>query len=383
MEKELSFQYNTIDSVIVKIILSIIGFIFFIVGLILVFLGLASIGTEGNLLDVLKFIIPGITIFLFISTAYLYSMISKKRKIVSAYFDLESNRFYMLTKSGESGYIPFGEISSFDMRREVVSGSESSTTYYVVFFIKKDGAWWDIVHFDTELAARKKLNLLQDIIKLDSAEDYNLLDEEKKSKAFLFSETSNGSLFKWKENVSMLYRVIGLLAVISFLFTFGIIVSITNEEGSIGRYVVAVFISIFGIAVLFGLYKSIFGYSEYELAIGLEKVSFFGVKKDKRKLLAEMFIKDIQYSQYTFNMLRNDLFNGQEIYILNSEFAEKIEKYKKGDLGIGEVIGFLKDVMQMQKNIIKLPFPGFMSLDIILFEKKLDEELRKRNPDLK
>ncbi|HNE53859.1 MAG TPA: hypothetical protein PK079_11860, partial [Leptospiraceae bacterium] len=86
MEKELSFQYNTIDSVIVKIILSIIGFIFFIVGLILVFLGLASIGTEGNLLDVLKFIIPGITIFLFISTAYLYSMISKKRKIVSAYF---------------------------------------------------------------------------------------------------------------------------------------------------------------------------------------------------------------------------------------------------------------------------------------------------------
>lgn len=383
MEKELSFDYKVMNPIIAKIIIGIVVLVFLFVGLILFLLGLVSIGTEGDLFEGLKYMIPGTTIFLFTLTGYLYSKISEKNKITSAYFDLDSKRFYLVTKGGESGYIPFGEIQSLDMRTEVVRGNKTSTAYYVVYFIKKDGAWWDIVYYRSEISARKKLNELQSILKFEDAEVFNILEKEKQSDLFTVQENSGGILFKWKENVSGLYRVVGLLAVISFLTTFGIIAAATNEPGSVGRYIVGIFTMIFGGAVLFGIYKYVFGYRDYELEINQQKVIFYGVKKEKRKSLSEMSIQEIKYTQYSFNMLRNDLFNGQEIYILNSEFADKIEKYKRGDLSIGEMITFAKDVMQMKNNVIKLPFPGFKSLDIILFEKKLDEELRKINPELK
>jgi hypothetical protein len=48
-----------------------------------------------------------------------------------------------------------------------------------------------------------------------------------------------------------------------------------------------------------------------------------------------------------------------------------------------EMFALMKEIMYMNKNVIKLPFPGFKSLDIIQFEKKLDEELRKINPDVR
>ena len=183
--------------------------------------------------------------------------------------------------------------------------------------------------------------------------------------------------------IIFLYRVLGVLAVLSFLGSFWIISSTIGEAGVIGNYLLSAFSILFGGLVLYSLFKSIFGYTNYELEISKEKIIFFGVKKDKRKIFAEVPTSEIKFTQYSFNIHRSDIFNGQEIYLLNQEFAEKLAKYKKGEFGFGEIFGLLKEIMQMKKSIIKLPFPGFKSLDIILFEKKLDEELRKVNPEVK
>ena len=282
-----------------------------------------------------------------------------------------NKRYYLETKNGESGFIPFGEIESLSMRKEVVSGNKSSTTYYVVYFIKKDGAWWDIVSYGSEITALKKLNDLQAKVKLDSSEEFNLLEKEITSKLFSFQDKSDSVLFSWGEQVSFLYRVLGVLAVLSFLGSFWIISSTIGEAGVIGNYLLSAFSILFGGLVLYSLFKSIFGYTNYELEISKEKIIFFGVKKDKRKIFAEVPTSEIKFTQYSFNIHRSDIFNGQEIYLLNQEFAEKLAKYKKGEFGFGEIFGLLKEIMQMKKSIIKLPFPG------------LDEELRKVNPEVK
>ena len=331
----------------------------------------------------MKFILPGTTIFVFVSLGFFYNKISSRTKITGAYFDTVNKRYYLETKNGESGFIPFGEIESLSMRKEVVSGNKSSTTYYVVYFIKKDGAWWDIVSYGSEITALKKLNDLQAKVKLDSSEEFNLLEKEITSKLFSFQDKSDSVLFSWGEQVSFLYRVLGVLAVLSFLGSFWIISSTIGEAGVIGNYLLSAFSILFGGLVLYSLFKSIFGYTNYELEISKEKIIFFGVKKDKRKIFAEVPTSEIKFTQYSFNIHRSDIFNGQEIYLLNQEFAEKLAKYKKGEFGFGEIFGLLKEIMQMKKSIIKLPFPGFKSLDIILFEKKLDEELRKVNPEVK
>ena len=91
------------------------------------------------------------------------------------------------------------------------------------------------------------------------------------------------------------------------------------------------FITIFGVAVLYGLFKSIFGYKDYELEITKEKIIFYGVKKENRKILSEVPTQEIKFTQYSFNIVKQDIFNGQEILLLNQEFADKLNKYKKGD----------------------------------------------------
>ena len=383
MDKELSFRYETNSSTIGKIILFIILGILLLFGISLLAIGLLSIGANGDLLEGIKFFLPGLTIFLLASLGFLYSKISSRTKIVGAYFDIENNRYYLETKNGESGFIPFSEIDSFAMRREVVSGNKSSTTYFVVYFIKKDGAWWDIVSYGSEVAALKKLNEIQEKVKLNSTEDFNLLESEKKSELFSFSEKSDSVIFAWSEQVSFLYRVLGVLAVLSFLGSFWIITSAIGEAGAIGTYLLTAFSLLIGGLVIYSLVKSIFGYTDYEFEITKDKIIFSGIKKDKKKIFTEVPVSEIKFTQYSFNIHRSDIFNGQEIYLLNQEFAEKLAKYKKGEFGFGEIFGLLKEIMQMKKSIIKLPFPGFKSLDIILFEKKLDEELRKVNPEVK
>ncbi len=380
---ELSFQHNQTASAIGKIILFLFFGIFLFVGVILLLVGLASLGSDGDILSALKFMFPGTTLILVVLLGSLYSKISSRTNVVSSYFDTINNRYYMETKNGESGYIPFGEIDSIGMRKEVVSGNKSSTTYYVLYFVKKDGAWWDIYSYGSEIGALKKLNELQENVKLDRNQEFNLLETEKKSDLFSFTEKENSVVFKWGEQISTLYRVLGILAVVSFLSSFGIIASLTNEVGSFGFYILMIFFTIFGGAALYSLFKSIFGYKDYELEITKEKIFFYGVKKDKKKILSEVPTLDIKFTQYSFNIVKQDIFNGQEIFLLNQEFADKLNKYKKGDFGIMEIISLMKEIMQMKKNVIKLPFPGFKSLDIILFEKKLDEELRKINPDVR
>ncbi len=380
---ELSFQHNNTTSAIGKIFLFVFFGIFLFVGFILLLVGLASLGTDGDIFSALKFILPGITFILFVSLGTLYSKISSRTNVVKSYFDTVNNRYYMETKNGESGYIPFGEIDSLAMRREVVNGNKSSTTYYVIYFIKKDGAWWDVFSYMSEIGALKKLNELQEKVKFSRDQEFNLLETEKKSNLFSFAEKDNRVVFKWGEQISTLYRVLGILAVVSFLSTFGIIGSLTVEVGSFGFYVLMLFITIFGAAALYGLFKSIFGYKDYELEISKEKIIFFGIKKDKKKILSEIPTNEVKFTQYSFNIVKQDIFNGQEIFLLNQEFADKLNKYKKGDFGIMEIISLMKEIMQMKKEVIKLPFPGFKSLDIILFEKKLDEELRKINPEVR
>jgi nitrate reductase NapE component len=380
---ELSFQHNNTASAIGKIILFLFFGIFLFVGFILLLVGLANLGTDGDIFSALKFMLPGVTLILFVSLGTLYNKISSRANVVKSYFDTVNKRYYLETKNGESGYIPFGEIDSLAMRKEVVSGNKSSTTYYVIYFIKKDGAWWDVFYYMSEIGALKKLNELQEKVKFDRDEEFNLLESEKKSKLFSFAEKDNSVVFKWGEQISTLYRVLGILAVVSFLSTFGIIGSLALEVGSFGFYVLMVFITIFGAAVLYGLFKSIFGYKDYELEITKEKIIFYGVKKENRKILSEVPTHEIKFTQYSFNIVKQDIFNGQEIFLLNQEFADKLNKYKKGDFGIMEIFALMKEIMQMKKDVIKLPFPGFKSLDIILFEKKLDEELRKINPDVK
>lgn len=382
-QSELSFQYNTTASAVGRVILFFFLGILSFVGVILILVGIGSMGLEGNVIVGLRFIFPGITLILFSSLGLLYSKISAKASVVRSYFDTVNKRYYLEAKSGESGYIPFGEIDSLGMRREIVSGNKTSTTYYIVYFVKKDGAWWDIESYMSEAEALSKLKELQERVHFDRDEEFNLLETEKKSELFSFAEKGNGILFKWGEQVSMLYRVLGILAVISFLSTFAIIASLMSGEDSFGFYILMVFCSIFGILVLFAVFKSIFGYKDYELEITKEKIIFYGVKKDKRKILSEVPTSEIKFTQYSFNIVRQDLFNGQEIFLLNEEFAAKLEKYKKGDFGIMEVFALMKEIMYMNKNVIKLPFPGFKSLDIILFEKKLDEELRKINPEVR
>jgi len=382
-QSEISFQYNTTASAIGRVILFFFLGILSFVGAILILVGLGSMGAEGDVLVGLRFTFPGITLILFSSLGLLYSKISSQASVVRSYFDIVNKRYYLETKNGESGYIPFGEIDSLGMRREVVSGNKSSTTYYIVYFVKKDGAWWDVYSYMSEGEALATLKDLQERVHFDRDEEFNLLETEKKSELFSFTEKENGVLFKWGEQISMLYRVLGILAVISFLSTFGIIASLMSEVDSFGFYILMGFCTIFGILVLSAVFKSIFGYKDYELEITKEKIIYFGVKKDKRKILSEIPTSEVKFTQYSFNIIKQDIFNGQEIFLLNQEFADKLEKYKKGDFGFMEMLALMKEIMYMNKNVIKLPFPGFKSLDIILFEKKLDEELRKINPDVR
>ncbi|MBK6608379.1 MAG: hypothetical protein IPG24_23585 [Leptospiraceae bacterium] len=381
-QSEISFQYNTTASAIGRVILFFFLGILSFIGAILILVGLGSMGAEGDVLVGLRFIFPGITLILFSSLGLLYSKISSQASVVRSYFDTVNKRYYLETKNGESGYIPFGEIDSLGMRREIVSGNKSSTTYYIVYLLKKDGAWWDVYSYMSEGEALATLKYLQERVHFDRDEEFNLLETEKKSELFSFTENENGVLFKWGEQVSMLYRVMGILAVISFLSTFGIIASMMSEVDSFGFYILMGFCTIFGILVLFAIFKSIFGYKDYELEITEDKIIHFGVKKDKRKILSEIPTSEVKFTQYSFNIIKQDIFNGQEIFLLNEEFAGKLEKYKKGDFGIMEMFALMKEIMYMNKNVIKLPFPGFKSLDIILFEKKLDEELKKINPDV-
>lgn len=382
-KKELSFQYQTSISGILRFILFIFLGIVLFFGVSLIGIGLLSLGAEGDLIYGLKFLLLGTTIFLFVIFGFFYNRLSSRTKVVHSYFDTVNKRYYLETKSGESGYIPFSEIDSFAMRKEIISGSKSSTTYYVVYFLKKDGAWWDITSYGNEISALKKLNELQEKVKFGEDDHFNLLEKESASKLFSFAEKEDGVIFKWGVKVSFLYHVVGILAIISFISSFGIIASLTNEVGSIGYYIIIGFSSIFGALVFYAIFQLIFGYKNHELEITKERITFIGVKKNKRKILSEIPTSEIKFTQYSFNIHRSDIFNGQEIYLLNQEFADKLNKYKKGEFGISEIFSLMKEIMQLKKSIIKLPFPGFKSIDIILFEKKLDEELRKVNPEVK
>lgn len=382
-QPEFSFIYTSKFNTIGKFIFSFFLFLLFIIAFILIGVGFSTIGDNGNLLEGFKYAFPGLTILIVISLGLLYTKINNRTKLVGAYFDLANKRYYLETKNGESGYIPFSEIQSLGMRKEVVSGNKSSTNYYVIYLVKTDGAWWDVMSYESEITALKKLNELQEKVKFDSEGEFNLLEKETSSKFFSIQTKAGSVIFKWGEQVSFLYRILGLFSVLSFLGSFWIISSALGQAGVVGNFLLTGISILFGGLVLYSFLKSIFGYTNYELEVNREKIIFYGVKKDKRKIISETSVIAIKFTQYSYNMYRNDLFNGQEILLLDQEFADRINKFRNGELGIVEIISLMKEIVQMKKNIIKLPFPGFKSLDIILFEKKLDEELRKINPKLK
>ncbi|MBK8395150.1 MAG: hypothetical protein IPL26_07875 [Leptospiraceae bacterium] len=382
-QPEFSFIYTSKFNTIGKFIFSFFLFLLFIIAIILIGVGFSTIGDNGNLLEGFKYAFPGLTILIVISLGLLYTKINNRTKLVGAYFDLANKRYYLETKNGESGYIPFSEIQSLGMRKEVVSGNKSSTNYYVIYLVKTDGAWWDVMSYESEITALKKLNELQEKVNFDSEGEFNLLEKETSSKFFSIQTKAGSVIFKWGEQVSFLYRILGLFSVLSFLGSFWIISSALGQAGVVGNFLLTGISILFGGLVLYSFLKSIFGYTNYELEVNREKIIFYGVKKDKRKIISETPVIAIKFTQYSYNMYRNDLFNGQEILLLDQEFANRINKFRNGELGIVEIISLMKEIVQMKKNIIKLPFPGFKSLDIILFEKKLDEELRKINPKLK
>ena len=91
--------------------------------------------------------------------------------------------------------------------------------------------------------------------------------------------------------------------------SFWIISSALGQAGVVGNFLLTGISILFGGLVLYSFLKSIFGYTNYELEVNREKIIFYGVKKDKRKIISETPVIAIKFTQYSYNMYRNDLFN--------------------------------------------------------------------------
>jgi hypothetical protein len=111
-------------------------------------------------------------------------------------------------------------------------------------------------------------------------------------------------------------------------------------------------------------------------------LTLFGIKKTIRKEISFLDIAKIQNTQYAFDIYKNNGANPFEIFILTRETESILEKIRSGPKDVGSVIQFIKESIALEKQIMKLTFPGFTPVEILRFEKALDAELKKHNPNI-
>jgi hypothetical protein len=381
MENNLEFTYTRNARIGRIIVNSLLGFLLFICA-IFFFIGLITLISTGLVLASLPFLIPSIGMGLFLLLGLLSFKWNQRYELVKSSFDIAESKFKIKLYSGNESTIPFSEINTIDMRKHIVRGKNSSTTYYVLHLIKKDGAFWDFQTYGAELTALKALSDIK--AKINFENSFPLIDEEiSKEKNFSLTETSFETIFHWIGRTFLYQKILTVLGILGFMSVFFyFILGVAGSENTVFFNVLLLFVSIFFLGISYMVFKSFFAFNEFELVIKDSKLTLFGIKKTIRKEISFLDISKIQNTQYAFDIYKNNGANPFEILILTKETKSILEKIKSGPKDVGSVIQFIKESIELEKQIMKLTFPGFTPVEILCFEKALDRELKKQNPDI-
>lgn len=361
-------------SIIIVPFLTLLG----LCGGVFLLISLVNLITEGNILSAMVWAIPGILFISIVFLIYFHVQDERKNGIAKAYFDETNKRYCVGTLKNDLGFIPYSEIAKFNYREETVQGDESSTTYHIVYFEKKDGAWWDIESCKNKQDALALLNKLEREVDLNAPEAFDLSDPAIKTDNFSFEETNSKYIFKWKDRVRFSSKLAGLIAVFSFIGTFGVILKTIEPPFFVYIIFSIVALPIFGVSVYFS-FKSFTNPKEFEMVIDSFKVIQYGIKGSAKKIIREIPVSEIKYTQHSFNMINKDFFRGTEIVVLNEEFAKKLEDYKTGKLSLSDIFSAIKSIIKITSTAFKIDLTGYSITDIILFEKKMDYALRSFN----
>ena len=376
MDENLHFNYSkssTIGRFIAYTILIILEIVF-----ILVFLfGLIKLLTSIDLLESIPFLIIGACFAFFILLGILSLKWSSRYELNSAYFDLNENKFFIITNNNEKSFIPFSEIVGLDIRKYI----KNKSTGYILYLEKKDGAYWDIQLFGGELTARKSLNYLQSKINFTSNTTSEEISEYGETK-FSKKQDSFSTQFHWKAETKLYKTIISFFGIIAFLIGFFYIAYWTGSMESIARYVFIGFGILFCLIIFAAMFKQIFSFKEFELDITNQEIKLYGIKNKNRKELKAMNLNEIVSTQFGYDMLNQSNQPKREIHILNQEALEIYKKIKSNNFEIMDMLSTMQSMIQISKKIMKLEFEEFTIIDVLAFEKELDKTLKSLNQNI-
>ncbi len=330
----------------------------------------------------------GLIVFLIPLLIVAYGRSITKLRFKEGYFDLTTRRFILKDKYHESGFIPFGEITSFQMRVETVTRQADSTNkyiydrythFYVVYFTKKDGAWWDLFYAVNEKDARERLDYLLKNVDLSG----NLSGPEKETilpRTIKKAIREGKTVFSWKNNLNIFLNLMGFFMLESgglmFLSLTGIFLS-KIASGSHTPFPV-LFITTFIALILmfFGfllIFKNILASGQYSLEISREKVTL----KHGNTLVKSLAFSEIARTQFSYDIF-DRVFNGWSILVLPEELAKKVDSLKyiqvAENRALDELNTFakIKEYYKVKEGLMQIPLDDHKLMEILRFEKVID-----------
>jgi hypothetical protein len=370
MDENLHFNYSkssTTGRLIAYTILIILEIIFICIFL----FGLLKLLTSIDLLESVPFLIIGGSFAFFILLGILSVKWSTRYELKSAYFDLNENKFFIITNNNEKSFIPFSEINSLAIRKYV----KNKSTGYILYLEKKDGAYWDIQLYGGELTARKALNNLESKINFTSNSNFEAIEDTLETK-FSKKQDSFSTLFHWKAETKLYKSILSFFGIISFLIGFIYILYLTGSMESTVKYFFIGFFILFTFIIVLSIFKQMFGYKEFELEITNQELKLFGIKNKSRKQIQVMNLNEIVSTQFGYDILNQSNQSKREIHILNQEALDVYKKVKSDKFEIMDILSTMQSMMQISKKIIKLEFEEFTVTEVLSFEKELDKTLQ-------
>ncbi|MDX1958976.1 MAG: hypothetical protein SFU98_10405 [Leptospiraceae bacterium] len=373
-DSELVFEYGSKSGFVFKFILAPLLVFWIITGSIMMALSIMGISNTENLVNSVLMISLGFFSIMLGFFGFIYRNSEGRKQIYKSYFDTNAKRFYIETRSGQTGYIPFNEIESIEFRSE----RRSKTIFYVIYLVKKDGAFWDFKHFNSETEARKLFeNLKSRLSFVDNS--FDIFGEEKsKTRTFEMNSEGTETVFKWNDRVSTLFRIITLLLVVSVILLF-IVLMIQSLNGTFSSTTLTI---IFGVPVLsvflFLILRSYIGYRSYELSVSTEKICLYGIRKEKKKLLKEIPMNEVYATEYGYSLGNSQSAWGKSILLVTKELSLLLKKVKLADYQGFDTLSILSDIRRIGNEVVKLPFEGHTAVEILEFERELDKVIQEK-----
>lgn len=362
--------FTRLNSGYARAIFIVVGSIFTIIGISLIFL----MNNSEIMLNSIKFLFSTFGLIA-IYVGIKYPSIQSKITPDEIIFDNQKGRIEVNQKNSEvnTAYIYYDEIDNFiiQVKRRNRSNSTTSTTgssyTYHVYLLKKDGGQWELLKRNSEGAALEEINKIKEAINFSATPVREPIIFKDSKKYNIFSNNLKAEL-SWRNKLGYGPLVLGLFTAI-FIIIFSTIIKSTSIP--IFAYIVIGFIFSVFVSVIGWLALKMIKNAKTDYSVYISETSLSYIEKNR----SGGIVKDISIP---YTKLHSIAFSFDSENNMRNLYIYTHEQYKaKSSIKLSFSLHSIMEMYNFYKSLIVLEIQNLTAVEALYMENYLQQQIKE------